>query len=290
MSSPTRILLLGATQGVGKALLPSLISLLSDGFLEVHAISRHPKPMQFEGVAGLHWHIQDLLESPLAHNCSLVISLGPISFAHQAAIVAPPSTLKAMWVLSTASTNFKADSTDLDEQALMRKIACFEKELQAICDANSIAYQVLKTTLLYGRDNNNVNRLAGLMERMPLVPVFGSGRRAPVHVDDVAELIYRGVLGWIHLQTLKVGTWQLQGGDVLSYQDMLHRIASSRGMPCWSIKCPQWIGVLALKAAHSMGQMRDIHLEMLRRQGQDLIVDDSPARLELAWHPRPFMP
>lgn len=47
---------------------------------------------------------------------------------------------------------------------------------------------------------------------------------------------------------------------------------------------------LGIRSAHLAGRLTDIKPAMIRRQAMDLVVDDTPAREQLGWNPRPFRP
>jgi hypothetical protein len=265
--APRRLIILGATQGVGQAVLAHLSQPHRDSKLEVHALSRQ----QFTSAqAHIHWHSHDLDHGPIAEPADAVISLGPIQYAIEYLRAylndTPP---QALWVLSSASTDFKLNSPNAQERSLMALIREHEDTLVALCQARGIHCQLFKTTLLYGRADHNINRLAGLIARLRWVPVVGAGLRSPVHVDDVGALM---------------------GGSVLTYPHMLQAIAGARGLKLSLVRLPlgglRWV----LATAHALGRLGDIDKTMLERQRQDLVVDDQSARADLSWQPRAFSP
>lgn len=286
--APRRLIILGATQGVGQAVLDHLSPPHRASKLEVHALSRQRIT---SAQAHIHWHSHDLDHGPIAEPADAVISLGPIQYAIEYLRSylndTPP---QAIWVLSSASTDFKLNSPNAQERSLMASIREHEDTLVALCQARGIHCQLFKTTLLYGRADHNINRLAGLIARLRWVPVVGAGLRSPVHVDDVGALIVQQLNRWLEGGSVASGVWRLQGGSVLTYPHMLQAIAGARGLKLSLVRLPlgglRWV----LATAHALGRLGDIDKTMLERQRQDLVVDDQSARAELGWQPRAFSP
>ena len=286
--APRRLIILGATQGVGQAVLDHLSPPHRASKLEVHALSRQRIT---SAQAHIHWHSHDLDHGPIAEPADAVISLGPIQYVIEYLRAylndTPP---QALWVLSSASTDFKLNSPNAQERSLMASIREHEDTLVALCQARGIHCQLFKTTLLYGRADHNINRLAGLIARLRWVPVVGAGLRSPVHVDDVGALIVQQLNLWLEGGSVASGVWRLQGGSVLTYPHMLQAIAGARGLKLSLVRLPlgglRWV----LATAHALGRLGDIDKTMLERQRQDLVVDDQSARADLGWQPRAFSP
>ena len=168
----------------------------------------------------------------------------------------------------------------------MKALVATERQLAEACQARGVRLTLLKTAMLYGgQPNANIDRVAALMARLPCFPVVGQGMRHPVYVEDLAALVAR----LIGLEAA-AGTWVLGGGEALSYPQMLARIADARGLTLRLLRVPLAVLRPLLAAAHALGQLKDIRAVMLARQADDLLVDDQPARRELAWQPGPFRP
>lgn len=276
-------LLLGASSATGQALLRQATDLGP-----VQAISRQTKPPSLGADPSdqCHWLVHDLARAPAPIAWQTLISLGPVDHAlRQVEALDGQAPAQRVIALSSASTQFKTESADPAERAMMRALLDTETQLQRACEARGLRLILLKTALLYGgQPNANIDRLAGLMARLPWFPVVGRGRRHPVHVEDLAALVLR-------LTKLDVnGTWVLGGGEVLTYPAMLARIAHARGLPLRCVHMPLWSLRPVLAAAHAVGQLKDVRAVMLARQAEDLLVDDAPARHELGWRPGPFRP
>lgn len=291
MAKPAqRIMIFGATQGVGQALLSILSEANVHNLMDIHAVSRQPHinhPAAHEPI--IQWHCLDLEQALPQIEVDLLVSLGPIQYAldHIQNTSNPP---KAVWALSSASTDFKSDSVDPQERSQMTEILDAEQALVDVCQTRNIQWQLLKTTLLYGRDDHNVNRLAALIKKLRWVPVLGEGKRAPVHVDDVAKLIADGLKRYLEDAPLPQGTYRLQGNEILNYPKMLERIALRRGLAYRPVKVPAAVLYPLLTLSHRVGALKDVKPAMLVRQSVDLVVDDHEARQTLGWAPRNFEP
>ncbi len=89
---------------------------------------------------------------------------------------------------------------------------------------------MLHPTMIYGaQGEDNVQRLAGLLRRLPLVPLPGGGRALvrPVHQDDVTRSIRAAIdAEWHRPETLV-----LAGADRVSYADFVRAVALAAGLP-----------------------------------------------------------
>ncbi|MBE0599044.1 MAG: NAD(P)H-binding protein, partial [Desulfuromonadales bacterium] len=61
--------------------------------------------------------------------------------------------------------------------------------------ASGLAWTIFRPSLIFGRDDEFVNMLAGLVRKLPVVPVIGDGqyRMSPVAVEDVAASFVRAL-------------------------------------------------------------------------------------------------
>ncbi len=86
---------------------------------------------------------------------------------------------------------------------------------------------VLRPSLLFGPDDSLTNLFAGLIAKLPALPVFGpEARLQPLFVDDAADAVV-AALG----NTAKHGgkTYELGGPEVLTMLQLQQRIAAAQG-------------------------------------------------------------
>jgi len=272
------VLLLGGSGPVGEF----LIDRLAGQGVQLMAISRQQPEKAAEHVI---WVQHDLGQGPAEVQASVLVSLGPLR--HALDQVRASARIGRVIALSSASTLFKENSGDPAERALMAELIEAENSLLEACQAREVELTLLKPTMIYGNSRNrNVERIAGLISRLQMVPYCGRGLRQPVHADDLARLI----LHCLAAGRQASGTWVLGGGETVDYRAMLQRIASARGQKLRPVPVPAILLKAVLKLAHTLGRMRDIRPVMIERQCLDLVVDDMPAREKLAWQPRPFRP
>lgn len=292
-SAGSTLLLLGATQGVGESLIDGLMMQVDLTPLTIHAVSRTPQQPSLtkNDEFTIQWHAHDLKHSTLDLSADWVISAGPVGLLlHQLEHWGEKDKPRAVWALSSASPDFKSESLDAQEREQMKEIEHAEQALIQHCQSHDINLQLYKTTMLYGRGDRNINRLADLMARFRWLLVTGNGQRAPVHVADVAALLQRQLMACLSDEKIDTGTWRLQGGESFGYRVMLERIAKARDLKVRVVPIPAAPLVWLLRLAHATGHLKDIKAPMLARQAMDLTVDDSEARAQLNWAPGPFRP
>ncbi len=277
MNDAAVVLVLGASNEIGRCFLQRS----ADQAVRVIAVSRRD-PQRLD--PHVTWLRHDLECGAADVRAGTLVSLGPL--AHALSQVESSFGLGRVIALSSASTRFKKGSSDRAERRQMIALDQCEEVLSAACRERNIVLTILKPTMIYGGADANVNRMAGLLARLPLVPFAGRGLRAPVHADDLARLIVRCVISG----PTSAGSWLLAGGETLSYPDLLRRIAAAEGRRIRLLRLPAWLLKPILRGAQFFGRLPDIQPAMIERQGVDLVVDDTPAREQLNWSPRLFRP
>ncbi|TVQ37644.1 MAG: NAD-dependent dehydratase, partial [Wenzhouxiangella sp.] len=259
-----------------------LLELLSAQRVCVLAVSRQEPDQSRPGEI---WFQQDLSVNTVSAAASVVISLGPLRFAEQ--YLLKNAGVGRLIALSSASTVFKVDSPDRRERELIAGLLATEARLERLCQDRSINVTILKPTMIYGGEQDgNVSYLADFMRRFGVVPYCGRGLRQPVHAGDLAALVCRCLAQGQDSN----GSWLVGGGETIEYPTMLKRIADSAGLSPRLVRLPAWSMMALLTLAHGLGRLEGVSLVMVRRQRQDLAVDDRPARASLGWNPRPFRP
>ncbi|HET9019140.1 MAG TPA: NADH-ubiquinone oxidoreductase, partial [Acetobacteraceae bacterium] len=88
---------------------------------------------------------------------------------------------------------------------------------------------MLHPTMIYGASGeNNVQRLAALLRRLPVVPLPGGGRALvqPIHQDDVTRSILAALaIAWDGPRALVIA-----GPTPLSYADVVRAVAAAAGL------------------------------------------------------------
>lgn len=95
---------------------------------------------------------------------------------------------------------------------------------EAAVQAAFAAATILRPSIIFGRDDQFVNRFAGMIRALPVVPVVAPNTRfQPVHVADVADAIVTAMTD----DGAGGTTYELGGPQILSMRDLLEWIAST---------------------------------------------------------------
>lgn len=268
------VLVMGASGSIGACLLERL----RRHGIPVLAVSRHPPQCSVDGVT---WLQHDLDDAPLVCDASVIFSAGPVR--HVLGQLEVSRRIGRIVMVSRDGTHAGQARPVSGARATNRVVNEIENELVEQCRHRHVALTILRPTLAYGGHRPDaVDRLAELAGRMPVFPVAGRGLRQPVHVDDLAGAMLAA------LRTDAAGDFELGGGETLDYPAMIRRIAAREGRIVRFVRLPATLLCATLGVCHLGGRLRDIRPDMLRRQALDLVVDDTPARQELGWMPRPF--
>jgi len=193
------------------------------------------------------------------------------------------SGLQRVIFFTSTSILTKLSSGDAQEREQVQMLANGEKEAIAVCEKHSIAWTVLRLTIIYdeGRDPS-ISRLARLIERFGFFPLagFGKGLRQPVHAEDLA-------LGALQAAASKAAinkTYNVPGAEVIAYREMIGRIFDGLDKPRRIIPLPPFLW----RAAFHMAQryFPSANAEMGARMSKDLVFDASAAVHDFGWKPR----
>ena len=92
---------------------------------------------------------------------------------------------------------------------------------------SGISYAILRTTVLFGREDILINNIAWALRRFPFFAVFGDGsyRLQPIHVDDLAEL---AVAEGIRAENVVVNAI---GPETFTYRELVKAVGDAIGRP-----------------------------------------------------------
>jgi uncharacterized protein YbjT (DUF2867 family) len=95
------------------------------------------------------------------------------------------------------------------------------------------AATILRPSIVFGREDQFINRFAGMIRMLPVVPVIGAGTKfQPVFVGDVAKAVVES------LTRGTGGVLELGGPQVLSMLDLNHWIAQAIGAAPLFVEVP----------------------------------------------------
>jgi nucleoside-diphosphate-sugar epimerase len=189
--------------------------------------------------------------------------------------------------LSSTSLFVKKDSSDHGEQHIAQRLAEGEHALCTWAEAHGIEWVILRPTLIYGRGRDkNLTEIARFVRRWGFFPLLGQaeGLREPVHAEDVAAACVSALTS----PAVVNRTYNLSGGETLSYREMVCRVFFSVGkVPCL-VTIPRWLFQLAVAALCLAPRYRHWTVEMAERMNRDLVFNHADAARDLGFAPRPF--
>jgi nucleoside-diphosphate-sugar epimerase len=283
----SEIWVFGATSIVGRTLLPRL---LAAGY-RVRAFCSNPIAHGQADSPHLTWHALDLNRSDRlpAGRPQALIHLAPLTLLPPWVSQLAAAGVRRVVAFGTTSRYTKLTSTDPDERQLARDFADSETMVADACAASGVQWAILRPTMIYclGHDGN-VSKLAGLIRRFGffLLPGRGSGKRQPVHADDLAKAclqIFARPDAWNR-------SYDLSGGEVLSYRAMVEAIFRKLNRPARIVSVPRFIWRPALSVLRIWPGYRPFNAQMARRVDVDMCFDHRDATEAFGFAPRPFLP
>jgi nucleoside-diphosphate-sugar epimerase len=275
----SRTLVFGLSGQLGTALL----SRLPPGFGRLLALSRQPQAAH----EAVEWQLGSLEAlGPPPPEVSRILSLGPLD-AFAAWVEREQPRLRRIVAIGSTGMHDKRDSPDPRERDDARRLAEAEASLFAFGRARAVAVTVLRPTLLYGSGRDrSLGRLAEFARRWRILPLPASatGRRQPVHVDDVAE----AVLACLEAPASFGLGFDLPGGEVLAFDDMVRRALARWAPGARVLHVPS---LLARAGAASAGLLGRAGAKgWLWRAARDQVANPAPAQAAFGYAPRRFEP
>lgn len=272
------VAVLGAASLVGKPLCARLVAAGS----RVIGYSRRQRAAE----PGIEWRIVGEA-APEPVDCWICVSPIQALAGHYRLIEA--SGARRLVQLSSTSQFTKLASTDPGETALARSLGEAEASLAAWAEGEGIAWTVLRPTLVYdsGRDRN-VTVIARFIDRFGFFPLLGAaeGLRQPVRAADVAEACRLAAAS----DLARNRAYNIAGGEVLSYRNMVRRIFEATRRPPIMPTVPLLAFRLGVAALKRLPRYRDWTPAMAERMNQDMVFDNTPAMRDFGYAPHPFEP
>ena len=228
--------------------------------------------------------------TPPLPKTSILISLAPLpALSDILRAVDTEVGLERVIAFGTTGIFTKADSSSPDERRFVQAQLEGEKFLAAWSDGNGIGWTLLRPTMIYGINKDlNVAFIRSIFRRFhcfPL-PIGATGVRQPVHVEDLAGACLKLLA---HTETVNKA-YNLGGGEVLLYEDMVRRIRRADGHSSHLIPIPRTIYYLLIHMARLFMGLAHLRTEMVDRMYADLVTDNSIANRDFGYDPRPFDP
>lgn len=147
---------------------------------------------------------------------------------------------------------------------------------------------MLHPTMIYGAEGeDNVQRLAALLRRLPLVPLPAGGAALvqPIHQDDVVRAILAAIgQDWRSPETLVIA-----GPKPVSYAEFVRAVAKAADLrPPRIVAVPGWALLALAPLLGRLPLLPHIHVEEVRRLMEDKAFDVGPMQARLGVTPVPL--
>ena len=195
------------------------------------------------------------------------------------------SGARRLVALSSTSRFTKRDSAAPADRALAARLATAEDELLERSGRSGITTTILRPTLIYdGIHDGTVARIARFIRRFGFYPVAGAaaGLRQPLHADDVAAACLAAIAADGIL-----ASYDISGGETLSYRDMVQRIFAWLGRPPRLVPIPLSLVQAALPVARLLPGLASL-ATMAARMNEDLVFDHGAASRDFGFQPQSF--
>ena len=275
-NSESRVIITGATSLIGLYLLPELIK----AGKTVSVVSRKPAPKnRINKSINISWHQLTLFSGECVPELPLADTL-----IHLAPLWVLPGFLegfsvsggKRLIAFSSTSRFTKITSNNPVERNIAEMLIKAEDDIISMCEKSGIAWTIFRPTLVYGSGSDkNISFIMHFIRRYGFFPLPGKGEglRQPVHADDLAT----ASVSVIDCKTAFNKSYNLTGGETLSYRDLVELIFSALGKKKRIIQIPVSILGLLVKILSCIPKYRYLNKEMLTRMEKDLCFDSSDA-------------
>lgn len=151
---------------------------------------------------------------------------------------------------------------------------------------------LLHPTMIYGAEGeNNVQRLALLLERLPIIPLPGGGRSLvqPIDQRDVTRSLIAAITLLLENKVQGPESLVIAGPNAVSYRTFVRMIlyfSRLGGRPIISL--PGWLMVAASHITRHLPKLPKIAPEEIRRLLEDKNFDITPMRQRLGVNPIPL--
>lgn len=221
---------------------------------------------------------------------SAMISLAPLPVISEVLELLTAGLMpERIIAIGTTGIYSKADSTSSEERAFVDAQLLAEKYLVVWAEKREIGWTLLRPTMIYGiNQDRNVAFIRTMFRRFGFfpMPIGARGVRQPVHVDDLAVACVQ----ILENSATRNKAYNLGGGEVLPYEDMVRKIRSVDGLPALLVPTPRSIYYLLILMARLLLGQKQLRTEMVDRMYADLVADNTAASDDFGYAPRQFEP
>jgi len=278
-----RVLVTGATSMIGDFLLPMLAELN----YEIIAISRQTQAT----VPGVRWIQADLNMADALSDipgADVWIHLGPIALLPGAiAVHGARLGIRRVMTFSSTSRFTKADAANGYDQMVVDSLVQGEARVEQACMECAIGWTIFRPTLIYcfGRDKN-LTLIRDFIARFSFFPLIGAGKgmRQPVHAADLAQACIQAIKSDCSLNH----AYDLSGGEIIAYRDMVARIFHLLGKQPRFMPVPLSLMRAAILVMRLLPRFHYLTPDMANRTGQDMVFSHANAHEDFGYAPGKF--
>ncbi|MEY8238921.1 MAG: NAD-dependent epimerase/dehydratase family protein [Cycloclasticus sp.] len=274
---------LGATSLVGACLLPQLV----EAGYYVNAFSRQPVMRRSEGVVWRELPLEPIGPDGKVVNLSFWICVLPLWVLPDYFSFLERSGVSRIIVLSSTSRFTKAGSSNEEECLVVKRLTEAEACINKWALANDIECIILRPTLIYGLGGDkNIGEISRIIGRFGFFPLFGKakGLRQPIHANDVA----RASILALGCHDIKRQEYNISGGEVLSYREMVERVFHVMQKRPFFISVPLLLFKVIVLFMRLVPRYQHWTAAMAERMNEDLVFEHDEALRDFGFKPRLF--
>lgn len=263
----------------------SLISLLKQSNFRISAFTRQPVSTQDPTVRWMQ--LPNFPTSNCTENITNWFCAAPIWILADYLTTLQAFGVRRVVALSSTSRFTKNSSSSIKEQDIACRLADAESKIKAWAYNNGVEWVILRPTLIYGNSHDkNIVEIAHLIQKFGFFPILGKakGLRQPVHVYDVA---------WACIAAMNSAkatnkSYNLSGGEVLSYREMVTRVFVHLHRPVRLLPIPLIAFKLSVATIRLLPRYQHWSTAMAERMNTDMVFDHEDALHDFGFKPRPF--
>lgn len=279
------VLVSGASTDLGEALLRKLLVAGNQVVAVSRSTARRPQSGQLRWLNSAYFSLAPAADHPKLDQW---IHVAPIWTAREFAGAFTRSAPERIIAVSSTSAVVKSDSDNQKDQQVVAKLLAGEEWVARYAESVDADYTLLRPTMIYGGPRNkNINLVKRVIRLLGFFPIVGagSGKRQPVHVDDVADAC-RILVG----KRDALGRYNIAGREQLSYREMVERVFASLEKNPRFVVVSKSLARNILKLVSKMPGLSMFTPEIADRMSadQDFSIDD--AIRDFGFDPREFNP
>jgi len=135
---------------------------------------------------------------------------------------------------------------------------------------SGLEYMIIRPSLIYRGREGSLGKIIGYVEKLPAVPVFGSGKakEQPIHINELVELTMAMIKDFRPGKTLYAA-----GKDAMPLKEMIGIIAGTRNKKAKLLQIPAKPVYWLLKLIEKTGIHPGISSEQVAHMSEDLSAD-----------------